>query len=102
MISHKLMLESLRDSERRFRNIVNEAPMGMQMFKLTSSGELILMGANPAADCILGVVHDNLIGKPILEAFPGLSDTSLPDTYLKIAREGNPLKVAHIEEQEGF
>ncbi|HPR63916.1 MAG TPA: diguanylate cyclase [Thermoanaerobaculia bacterium] len=95
------MLESLRDSERRFRNIVNEAPMGMQMFKLTSSGELILMGANPAADCILGVVHDNLIGKPILEAFPGLSDTSLPDTYLKIAREGTPLKVEHIEEQDG-
>ena len=45
--------EALRESEEKFRNIVESSPMGIHMYKLEPDGRLIFTGANPAADAIL-------------------------------------------------
>ena len=69
--AHRNVAESrLHMSEERFRSIVNAIPMGLFMYRLTESGRLVFVGANPAADTLLGVECQRYIGKTIEEAFP--------------------------------
>ncbi len=77
--------EALRKSEEKFRSIVEASPTAMHFYTLSESGNLILVGANPAADIMLGISHAELIGKTIQEAFPGLAETDIPEIYRKVA-----------------
>ena len=78
--------EALRASEEKFRSIVEASPMGMHFYRLHDDGRLILDGANPAADRMLGVDHARLRGKTIEEAFPGLEGSTIPEMYRLVAR----------------
>jgi PAS domain S-box-containing protein len=71
-----------------FQNLINASPMGFHLYSLKPDGRLIFLGANPAADEILGIDHSQLIGKTIEESFPSLRNTELPDRYRKVALEG--------------
>ncbi len=78
--------ESLRASEEKFRSIVEASPMGMHFYRLDESGRLILDGANPSADRMLGIDHASMVGLTIEEAFPGLADSDIPEMYRRVAR----------------
>ncbi|MFN2165996.1 MAG: PAS domain S-box protein, partial [Anaerolineae bacterium] len=80
--------EALRESEAKHRNIVESIPMGMHMYELAPDGQLVFMGANPAADAILGVKHHRFVGQAIEEAFSPLSETEVPDQYRRVAAQG--------------
>jgi PAS domain S-box-containing protein len=82
--------EALRESEEKFRNIVESSPMGMHMYQLEPDGRLVFSGANPAADTKLGVDNSQFVGKTIEEAFPPLADTEVPQRYREAAAEGTP------------
>lgn len=75
----------LKNSEEKYRNIVDSSPLGVYIYKLESDKRLIFMGANPAADKIIGTDHRKYIGKTIQEAFPNLAETDLPEIYSNIA-----------------
>ncbi len=75
----------IKKSEERYRNIVDSSPLGVYLYELQPDGKLIFMGANPAADKMIGTDHRKYIGKTIQEAFPNLADTDLPEIYSKIA-----------------
>lgn len=77
----------IREAEARFRNVVDEAPFGILMYEMRGD-DLVLAGANPAADRILGLALRPLTGRTILEAFPGLAHTPVPERYRTIALEG--------------
>jgi len=49
----ELTEKSLRESEEKFRKIVESSPMGMHMYELDPKGRLVFTGSNPAADSIL-------------------------------------------------
>jgi PAS domain S-box-containing protein len=93
--------EALYASELKFKNIVQASPMGMHMYELHEKDKLIFTGANPAADQILGIEHSKFIGKPIEEAFPGLSQTEVPSRYRDIAANGTSWRTEQIEYNEG-
>jgi PAS domain S-box-containing protein len=97
----KSTTEALRESESRFRNIVESSPMGMHMYKLELDNRLIFTGANPAADYILGISHDQFIGQTIEEAFPGLIESEIPGTYRRIASQGEKWHTEQINYDEG-
>ncbi|MBW8332048.1 MAG: PAS domain S-box protein [Prolixibacteraceae bacterium] len=77
---------ALKESEEKFRNIVESSPIGKYFYHLEEDGNLIFMGSNPSADKIIGVDHQTLIGKTIQEAFPNLAQTQVPEIYAQIAR----------------
>jgi PAS domain S-box-containing protein len=76
----------LRQSEEKFRSIVESSPSAMYFYQLDSEENLILTGANPAADRIIGVPHNSLLGKTLEEAFPNLKDTNVPVMYRSVAK----------------
>ncbi|MGD2121001.1 MAG: PAS domain S-box protein [Gemmatimonadota bacterium] len=90
-----------RETERRFRNIVESSPMGVFLYQLKSDGRLVFAAANPAADKILGVDNSKFIGKTIEEAFPPLADTEVPARYREAAANGTPWHTLQIDYDHG-
>ncbi|MBN2158130.1 MAG: PAS domain S-box protein [Spirochaetes bacterium] len=76
--------EALRESEARYRLIMENSPQGMHLYKLEPDGSLVFTGANPSAGHILGVDHSQFVGKTIEEAFPPLAQTEIPARYRKV------------------
>ena len=92
----KVVERALKESEEKFRNIVEASPMGMHLYQLEEDGNLVFIGANPAADTILGVDNDQFKGKTVEEAFPPLADSELPGRYKDVARTGVPWRTEQI------
>jgi len=78
--------ETLRESETRYRSIVQGSPVGYHIYSLELDGRLVFSMFNPAADAILHVNHERFMGLEILEAFPALAGTGIPGRYAAIAR----------------
>lgn len=78
--------DALRRSEEKFRSIVESSPLAMYFYRLEENGDLILTGANPSADRIIGIPHLALIGRRIEEAFPNLAGTDIPEMYRSVAK----------------
>jgi len=80
--------EALLESEKKHRSIIENLPMGIHMYQLEPDGELHFIGANSAADEILGVDNTQFLGKTIYEAFPKIQETEIPERFRIIAEEG--------------
>jgi PAS domain S-box-containing protein len=88
--------EQLRISEEKFRTIVESSPTAMYFYELNDNDELILTGANPSSDRIIGISHTSLVGKPIEQAFPNLIPTKIPELYRDVARGNLPAQSFEI------
>ncbi|MHA2096302.1 MAG: PAS domain S-box protein, partial [Candidatus Hodarchaeales archaeon] len=93
---YKSTERELKLSEQKLRNLFNSSPFGMLEYHLKEDGRLLLLGANPAADSILGVDTDQFIGKTIEEAFPPLSQTEIPEKYRMVAQTGEEWRLDQI------
>jgi PAS domain S-box-containing protein len=82
----KLIEARLMASEATFRSIVESSPTAMYLYRLDGQGDLILQSANPAADHMIGIDHEQLVGLRIEEAFPNLASTEIPEMYRSVAR----------------
>lgn len=89
--------ERLKKSEEKFRNLVESSPMGMHMYSLEPDGRLVFIGANPAADNILGIDNKQFIGKTIEEAFPSLVHTEVPKRYRHACTSDESWQTEQIE-----
>jgi PAS domain S-box-containing protein len=93
--------KALRESENYLKHIINNAPFGTHFYDLKSNSDLIFRGANASADTMLGIDHSTLIGKTLLEIFPGLKDTEVPQKYDECARTGSVYQNESIYYNEG-
>lgn len=93
--------KALRQSERRYRAIIESSPMGMHLCRLEPGGRLVFIGGNPAADAIFGTDHSKFVGSTIEEAFPALRDTEVPEQYRRIAAEGGMWHTQSLEYDDG-
>lgn len=78
--------KELKKSEERFRHIVENSTRGMYFFELDQKDRLLLTGANPAADRLIKIDHEALIGQTIEKAFPSFGDNGISDIFRRIAR----------------
>jgi PAS domain S-box-containing protein len=83
-------VNELKESEHKYRQIIQSNPMGIYVYEVNARGELILVDTNASADALTGIKNDKLIGKTIEEAFPGLEQTEIPSHYLAAALHGTP------------
>jgi PAS domain S-box-containing protein len=80
--------EAIKQSEAKFRNIIESIPLGIHMYTLCEDNTLVFAGYNPAACTMLGVDLKPFLGKQILDAFPSLTGTEIPDAYRSVAKNG--------------
>ena len=100
-ISERKQAENaLQASEARFRALLEATPLGLHQYELLADGRLVFSGANPAADRILGVDHQGMIGMPIEDAFPTHRQTEIPALYRRVAQEGMPYSCEQIAYQD--
>jgi len=98
--ARKLAEQALQESEEKFRSVVENAPLGIHLFELQADGTLRLVGANPAADRILGIDNSQLLGRPIEEAFPATAASGLAAKFREVARGESELHNDEIEYQD--
>jgi len=87
----------LRESEERFRSVVESLPMGLQAYIVSDDGHLTLAESNPIADRILGIDGGACIGQPMAAAMPALKETEIPEKCRQVGLTGVPWRVAEIE-----
>jgi PAS domain S-box-containing protein len=97
----KLAEKALSITEEKFRRIVENSLSGMYFYFLDQNDRLIFNGANPAADKIMGLSHEPLMGKSIEEAFPNLANTGIPAQFRSIAKGELEAQEFEISYQEG-
>lgn len=92
--------KALRQSEEKFRQIIQASPMGVHMYELEEPERLALRGANPAADRILALDHQELMGQDIEEIFPGLRDTGILESFRQMAAQGGAWRNQELHYQD--
>ncbi|MBT8398202.1 MAG: PAS domain S-box protein, partial [Gemmatimonadetes bacterium] len=93
--------ETLRETERRFRSIVESSPLGVFLYQLEPDDRLVFAAANRAASQILEVNATDFIGMTIEEAFPPLAETEIPTRYRAAARDGTPWHTLEFDYDHG-
>lgn len=88
--------QALRESESQMRQIVDNAPFGAHLYELMPDQRLVFIGANRAADNILGLDHRQFLGKQLEEAFPSLQDTPTPEIFRRVATTGVHFETDHF------
>jgi PAS domain S-box-containing protein len=78
--------EALRKSEANLRNIIDSSPVAYHIYMLESENRLVFRMFNPSADMMLHMSHEQFIGQDILEAFPALAGTGIPEMYKAVAK----------------
>ena len=91
---------ALRQSENKFRNIVESSPMGIHMYELEPDGRLVFTGSNPSADRLLGVDNSQFVGMTLEQAFPSARDTEIPIRYRRAAEIGEPWSAEQIDYED--
>jgi PAS domain S-box-containing protein len=91
---------SIIESTKKIRQIVDASPYGVHVYNLNKNGDLIFTGYNPAANKILGIDHSLLLNKKIEDAFPGSAQTEIPNIYKNIARNGNHIENKLVEYED--
>ncbi|MFX0055191.1 MAG: PAS domain-containing protein [Promethearchaeota archaeon] len=89
------------DSVSAINNSDISSKIGIHMYEATEDDNLIFLGANPAADQILGIDNSQFIGKSIQDAFPALTETEVPQRYLEVALFGTTWSTEQIEYDAG-
>ncbi len=62
-----------RESEEKFRSIVESSPTAMHFYRLEDNERLALVGVNPAAERMMGVASRELVGKTSRRCFPAFA-----------------------------
>lgn len=88
-------------TEEAMRQLVLNIPFGAHLYVLEPDQRLVFIGANKAADLILGVENQQFVGKTIEEAFPALRHTEIPDIYRRVAITGERYDNEQVDYDHG-
>jgi len=99
--SIKKIERNLRESEHRYRTIIDSSPIEMHFYVLHDDESLIFAGSNPAGEALLKTSYKELVGRTIEDAFPALIKTDIPAHYKRIARDGGKWESDYIDYDGG-
>ena len=82
---------ALQESETRFRDLFNNMSSGVVIYEGTPGGnDFIIRDINRAVETIEQVKKDEIIGKSVLNVFPGVVEFGLFSVFQRVAKTGIP------------
>ncbi len=82
--------QSLQESEARYRELFDNMSSGVAVYEVTNNGEdLVFRDFNKAGERIDNVRREDLIGKNVMDAFPGIAQFGLLDVFKRVSESGN-------------
>jgi two-component system CheB/CheR fusion protein len=85
---------------RMYESIVKNATVGLAVMRFDDLDEpqtLRLVDANPAVSQVAGVSLGGFIGQPVVEHFPDMFKTKIPETYLaEVVRTGRAIDLGEV------
>jgi PAS domain S-box-containing protein len=92
----KQNVQALRESEDRYRKIIQTSPIGIHSYRSNGKGKLELQDANPSSYEILGYEEDEIVGRPIREIFQGAMDEQSEEIITSITENGDSWQIAAL------
>ena len=87
----KLAENALLLSENRFRSLFESMSNGVAIYRALKEGEdFIFLDFNEAAEKIERISRSQVIGRSVLDVFPGMREFGLFDVFQRVWRTGNP------------
>ena len=98
--------EALRKSDEKFRGLFEHMTSGVAVYEAVHDGEdFILMDFNPAAAAIEHKSRDEIVGKRVTDAFPGIEAFGIVDVFRRVWRTGKseyfPVSIYTNEHDQG-
>jgi len=96
-VSERIQIESAlklseahaRESDARFRQMFENMSSGVVVYRAVDDGEdFVFEDINQSVERIEGTRREDLIGKRVTEAFPGIREMGLLDTFKRVWRTG--------------
>ena len=83
--------EALQESEERFRQLFSHMSSCVAVYRFCPAGEdFVFVDFNKAAERAEGICKDEIIGKSVQEAFPGMKEFGLLDVLRRVWQTGVP------------
>jgi len=89
----KLMEDRLRESEARFRELFTNMTSGVAVYSVEERGtRFVLKDMNEAGERISSTEREDVVGRSVLEVFPGIQEMGLLDVLQEVWRTGTPAR----------
>jgi PAS domain S-box-containing protein len=89
--SRKHPADQLKEYQARFKVLFDNVTSGVAIYEARNDGEdFIFVDFNHAAEEIDRIKKEELIGKSVLDVFPGVKEFSLFDVFKRVYNTGNP------------
>lgn len=83
--------KALQQGEERFRQLVENMSSGVVVYEARDDGrDFIIKDFNQAAERIEGVARQDVLGRSVLDVFPGAADLGLFEVFRRVCRTGEP------------
>jgi len=87
----KHIQEAIQQGEERFRQLVENMGSGVVVYDAREDGrDFIIMDFNRAAESIEAVSRHSVLGRSVLDVFPGVVDLGLFEVFRRVWRSGEP------------
>ena len=87
----KETLSKIKASENRFRGLFEHMSSGVAIYKAVDDGsDFIFKDLNRTAEKIDKIKRKDVVGKSVLEVFPGVKDFGLYDVFKRVYETGKP------------
>lgn len=87
----KRALENIEQSERRYRELIENMTSGVAVYEAVDDGaDFVFKDFNRAGESIDCVRREDLIGKRVTAVFPGVNDLGLLEVFRRVYKTGRP------------
>ena len=91
IIEHRRADEALKESEERLQKLFDNMNSGVAVYKANDKGnDFVFKDFNQASERIENIKKENIIGKSVLEVFPGVKEFGLFDVFKRVWETGKP------------
>jgi signal transduction histidine kinase/ABC-type amino acid transport substrate-binding protein len=91
VIEHQMAQKTIQESETRYRQIIDNTQNGVALLKAENNGEdFIFLDLNKSGETIDSLKKEAVIGRSVMDVFPGLKEFGLFDVLKRVWDTGKP------------